>query len=87
MIIKLDTKNTIFTFRNETGELSSINLADYSGKINFRKMVKRYLKEEDIFVTTRPVERGSSQFLLSMTRSLTAIDILKIALRLQGGTG
>ena len=85
MIIQLDGRNAIFTFRNEKGELSSVNLADFSGKINFRTLIRAYLKEEDIFVNTRSVKYGPSLFLALTKRPITAIDVLKIALKLQGG--
>jgi len=85
LIIKLGGKNEIFTFRNPDGVLSSVNLADHSGMINFRAVIRKYLEEEDVLVAMRKVADRSSQFLASMKRPLTAIDILKIALILQKG--
>ncbi len=83
MRIRLRGRNSLFTFRNDKGNLSSINIADFSGRINFRQIVRDYLKEERIFVATRTVTSGSSQFLAFMKRSLTAFDVLRIALKLQ----
>ena len=83
MKIWLRGGNHLFTFRNTQDELSSVNLADFTGKINFRKIIREYLKEEGIFIATRVTVLGPSQFLALMQRPLTAIDVLKIALKLE----
>jgi len=83
MEIKLCGRNNIFTFRNEEGQLCSVNLADFSGKINFRQIVRNCLKEEGVLVNTRTVEAGAPRFFVSMKRPLAATDILKIALRVE----
>jgi len=83
MRIKLGNRNNLFTFRDDEGRLSSINLADYSGRVNFRRIVRNYLKEEGIFVSTRRIARGAQQFFAYMKKPLTAVDILKIALKVE----
>lgn len=81
MRIKLRGRNHLFTFRNNEGQLASINLADFSGKIDFRRIVRSYLKEEGISVATRSTKTGAQLFVAYMKRPLTALDILRIALR------
>lgn len=83
MKIWLKGGNYLFTFRNTQGELSFVNLADFTGKIDFRKIIREYLKGEGIFIATRVTVLGSSLFLALMQRPLTAIDVLKIALKLE----
>ncbi len=83
MRIQLKGRNNLFTFRNAQGELSSVNLADFTGKINFRKIIREYLKGEGVFIATRTTILGPSQFLVLMGRPLVAIDVLKIALKLR----
>lgn len=84
MRIRLKGRNNLFTFRNAQSELSSVNLADFTGKINFRKVVREYLKEEGVFVAAQATTLGPSHFLALMGRPLMAIDVLKIALKLEG---
>jgi len=81
MKIKLQGRNSIFTSRNKEGQLCSVNLSDFSGKINFRRIVRSCLKDEGVLVITRAVETGSPRFFASMKRPLTAIVVLKIALK------
>jgi len=83
MKIKLGGKIELVAFSDAEGKIFAINLADFSGKINFREIVREYLKGQDIFVATRTVKSESSRFLAFMKRPLGAINVLKIALRLQ----
>lgn len=83
MKIKLGGRNELIALLDAEGKIFAVNLIDFSGKINFRKRVREYLKEQDIFITTRAVKSESGQFLAFMNRPLGAIDILKLALKLQ----
>jgi len=83
MKIKLKGRNALVASGNERGQFVLVALDDFAGKINFRNVIRRYLKEQDNFITTRVVEPGSHLFLASMERPLTAMDILKIALRVE----
>jgi len=83
MKIKLKGRNVLVASGNEQGQFVLVTLADFSGKINFRNVIRSYLKGQDNFITTRAVEPGSHLFFASMEKPLTAIDILKIALRVE----
>ena len=83
MKIKLKGRNALVASGNEQGQFVLVALADFSGKINFRQLVRNYLKEEGISVATRTFETGAQQFVAYMKRPLTAIDILKIALKVE----
>lgn len=78
MIINLRGGNVLVVFRNDAGDLS-VNLADFSGKINLRKIVQDYQKKEGVFIATRTVGNGPKQFLVETEKSLRNVDILKIA--------
>ncbi len=83
MKIKLKGRNKLVASGNEQGQFVLVALADFSGKINFRNVIRKYLKEQNNFTATRAVEPRSHLFFASMEKPLAAMDILKIALRVE----
>ena len=82
MIIKLSGRNTLHVFRDENNILR-MDLADYPGKINFRRELKNFLKSKGKSFYLRNSDRVGNYYDVFTEDALTSLDVLRLACRLE----
>jgi len=78
MKIKIGKGKELIVFLSK-GKVTLLLLSDYSGKINFRKEVKNFLKSEGKPVILKDIKSLKKHFAVFTEKSLNSLDALKLA--------